>query len=72
MRGVRALRPQSRRDNPAPREFRTTPAAAHDVHANLSVGNVDFRKFAHQAARTPDGVLRPRWTPVPGQKLLPM
>ncbi|WP_443079699.1 DUF6924 domain-containing protein [Streptomyces sp. NBC_01717] len=26
--------------------FRAAPAAVHDVHANLSIANVDFDEFA--------------------------
>ncbi|MFE2039175.1 DUF6924 domain-containing protein [Streptomyces scopuliridis] len=46
-------------DSPAPREFRTTPAAAHDVHANLSIANLDFEDFAEEALADPEGILRP-------------
>lgn len=42
-----------------PREFRTCPAAVHDVHANLSIANVDFEEFAEEASTDTDGVLRP-------------
>ncbi|MFI5807899.1 DUF6924 domain-containing protein [Streptomyces sp. NPDC051561] len=43
---------------PAPREFRTIPAGAHDVHANLSIGNMDFEEFAQEAGTDPEGVYR--------------
>ncbi|WP_329402818.1 hypothetical protein OG523_01150 [Streptomyces virginiae] len=46
-------------DSPPAREFRTTPAAVHDVHANLSIGNMDFREFATDAPADPEGILRP-------------
>ncbi|WP_326818357.1 hypothetical protein OIE61_36310 [Streptomyces sp. NBC_01762] len=46
-------------DSPPPREFRTAPAAVHDVHANLSIANVDFEEFAEEASADPEGVLRP-------------
>ncbi|WP_406502351.1 DUF6924 domain-containing protein [Streptomyces sp. NBC_01602] len=46
-------------DSPPPREFRTAPAAVHDVHANLSIANVDFEEFAEGASADPEGVLRP-------------
>ncbi|MER7730609.1 hypothetical protein ABTX80_06960 [Streptomyces erythrochromogenes] len=45
-------------DSPAPREFRTAPAAVHDVHANLSIANLDFEEFAYGALADPDGVFR--------------
>ncbi|MFF3791688.1 DUF6924 domain-containing protein [Streptomyces sp. NPDC001981] len=48
-------------DTSPPREFRTAPAAVHDVHANLSIANVDFEEFAEEASADPDGVLRPCW-----------
>ncbi|MFE0459454.1 DUF6924 domain-containing protein [Kitasatospora sp. NPDC058965] len=46
-------------DSPPAREFRSTPAAVHGVHANLSIANVDFHEFAESALADPDGVLRP-------------
>ncbi|MFD5032422.1 DUF6924 domain-containing protein [Streptomyces sp. NPDC058220] len=46
-------------DSPPPREFRTTPAAVHDVHANLSIANLDFEDFAEAALAGPEGILRP-------------
>jgi hypothetical protein len=45
-------------DSPPPREFCTAPAAVHDVHANLSIANVDFEEFAEAASADPEGVLR--------------
>lgn len=48
-------------DAPPPREFRTAPAAVHDVHANLSIANVDFEEFAEEASADPEGVLRLFW-----------
>ncbi|MFE7525446.1 DUF6924 domain-containing protein [Kitasatospora sp. NPDC057542] len=46
-------------DSPSAREFRTTPAAVHDVHANLSIGNMDFQEFAASARADSEGILRP-------------
>jgi hypothetical protein len=46
-------------DSPPAREFRTAPAAVHDVHANLSIGNMDFEEFAEEALADPEGILRP-------------
>ncbi|MER6441723.1 hypothetical protein ABT275_36035 [Streptomyces sp. NPDC001185] len=46
-------------DSPPAREFRTTPAAVHDVHANLSLANLDFEDYAEAAVADPGGVLRP-------------
>ncbi|WP_345695746.1 DUF6924 domain-containing protein [Kitasatospora terrestris] len=46
-------------DSPLAREFRTTPAAVHDVHGNLSIGNMDFQEFAESALADPEGVLLP-------------
>ncbi|MFF1733853.1 DUF6924 domain-containing protein [Streptomyces sp. NPDC058247] len=46
-------------DSPPAREFRTTPAAVHDVHANLSLANLDFEDYAEAALADPEGVLRP-------------
>ncbi|MFJ8107169.1 DUF6924 domain-containing protein [Streptomyces sp. NPDC096132] len=45
-------------DSPPPREFRTAPAGIHDIHANLSIGNMDFEEFAEVAADDPEGVYR--------------
>ncbi|MFF3842539.1 DUF6924 domain-containing protein [Streptomyces sp. NPDC001930] len=41
------------------REFRSAPAAVHAVHANLTLGNMDFAEFAAAASAEPDQVLRP-------------
>jgi hypothetical protein len=38
--------------------FRVTPAMAHDVHADLALGNLGFEEFAAWAAEAADGVLR--------------
>ncbi|MFD7758021.1 DUF6924 domain-containing protein [Streptomyces sp. NPDC059757] len=46
-------------DASLPREFRTAPAAVQDVHANLSIANMDFEEFAEEASADPEGVLRP-------------
>ncbi|WP_030842946.1 DUF6924 domain-containing protein [Streptomyces sp. NRRL F-4474] len=46
-------------DSRPPREFRTVPAGVHGVHANLSIANMDFEEFAHEALADPGGVLRP-------------
>ncbi|MEU6051126.1 hypothetical protein ABZ829_11895 [Streptomyces xanthochromogenes] len=43
---------------PPPREFRTAPAGVHDVHANLSIGNMDFAEFADAAFADPDRIYR--------------
>ncbi|MGW4198438.1 DUF6924 domain-containing protein [Streptomyces sp. NPDC005004] len=40
------------------REFRTVPAAVHDVHANLSIGNLGFEEYAAWAHDDPDGTYR--------------
>ncbi|MFC9292776.1 DUF6924 domain-containing protein [Streptomyces sp. NPDC057011] len=45
-------------DNPAPREFRTIAAGVHNVHANLSIANLDFEDYAEAAAADPEGVFR--------------
>ncbi|MEV6676989.1 hypothetical protein AB0N09_08985 [Streptomyces erythrochromogenes] len=45
-------------DSPPPREFRTVPAGVHDVHANLSIANMDFEEYAHEALADPEGVYR--------------
>ncbi|MFD9303212.1 DUF6924 domain-containing protein [Streptomyces sp. NPDC060048] len=37
-------------------EFRTTPAGVHDIHANLSIANMDFEEFAAAAHEAPDQV----------------
>ncbi|MFD6967592.1 DUF6924 domain-containing protein [Streptomyces sp. NPDC059979] len=42
----------------APREFRTVPVGVHDVHANLSLANLDFEDYAEMAMNDPAGVLR--------------
>ncbi|MGW3852826.1 DUF6924 domain-containing protein [Streptomyces fagopyri] len=49
----------SRDDSPPAREFRTAPAAVHDVHANLWLANLDFEDFPEEALADPEGVLRP-------------
>ncbi|MGA5220887.1 DUF6924 domain-containing protein [Streptomyces cinereoruber] len=46
-------------DSPEPRDFRTVPAAVHEVHVNVSLGNMDFAEFASAASAEPDQVLRP-------------
>ncbi|WP_239148935.1 hypothetical protein [Streptomyces sp. SID12501] len=45
-------------DSPPPREFRTVPAGVHDVHANLSIANMDFAEFAEAASADPDRTYR--------------
>ncbi|MEU9014534.1 hypothetical protein AB0D12_33210 [Streptomyces sp. NPDC048479] len=45
--------------SPQPREFRAAPTAVHAVHANLTLGNMDFAEFAEAASAEPDQVLRP-------------
>ncbi|WP_326769026.1 hypothetical protein OG978_34830 [Streptomyces sp. NBC_01591] len=45
-------------DSRLPREFRTVPAGVHDVHANLSIANVDFAEFAEAAFADPDRIYR--------------
>ncbi|MGY6021653.1 DUF6924 domain-containing protein [Streptomyces spinosirectus] len=40
------------------RDFRTIPAALHDVHANLSIGNVGFEEYAAWAQDDPDRMYR--------------
>ncbi|MEU2074146.1 hypothetical protein [Streptomyces sp. NPDC013489] len=45
-------------DSPEPREFRTAPAAVHEIHVNLALGTMDFAEFAAASAQ-PDQVLRP-------------
>ncbi|MFK0104837.1 DUF6924 domain-containing protein [Streptomyces sp. NPDC091217] len=39
-------------------EFRTTPAGVHDVHANLSIGNLGFEEYAEWAHDSAEGVYR--------------
>ncbi|MGW8884617.1 DUF6924 domain-containing protein [Streptomyces sp. NPDC055749] len=46
-------------DSRLPREFRTVPAGVHDVHANLSIANMDFAEFAEAAFADPDRIYRP-------------
>ncbi|GGK30147.1 hypothetical protein GCM10011583_72590 [Streptomyces camponoticapitis] len=46
-------------DSPPAQEFRTTPGAVHDVHANLSLANLDFDGFAEAALADSEGILRP-------------
>ncbi|MEU0628936.1 hypothetical protein [Streptomyces sp. NPDC005989] len=41
------------------REFRTIPAGVHEVHANLSIGNLGFEEFAAWAHDDPEGIYRP-------------
>ena len=41
------------------REFRTVPAGVHDVHANLSIGNLGFEEYAAWAHDDPEGTYRP-------------
>ncbi|MFF5790178.1 DUF6924 domain-containing protein [Streptomyces sp. NPDC012693] len=45
-------------DSPEPRAFRSAPAAVHDVHANVTLGNMGFAEFVAAASREPDQVLR--------------
>lgn len=40
------------------REFRTTPAGLHDIHANLSIANMDFEEYAAAAHEDPEKVFR--------------
>ncbi|MEU9139894.1 hypothetical protein AB0D33_28700 [Streptomyces sp. NPDC048404] len=40
------------------REFRTFPAGVHDVHANLSIGNLGFEEYAAWAHDDPEGIYR--------------
>lgn len=40
------------------RDFRTTPAGLHDVHANLSIGNLGFEEYAAWAHDDPEGIYR--------------
>ncbi|WP_406436321.1 hypothetical protein OHB00_20310 [Streptomyces sp. NBC_00631] len=39
-------------------EFRTTPAGVHDVHANLSIGNLGFEEYAAWAHDDAEGIYR--------------
>ncbi|MFE2714654.1 DUF6924 domain-containing protein [Streptomyces mirabilis] len=39
-------------------EFRTAPAGAHEIHANLMIAHLDFADFADAAEAAPDGVFR--------------
>ncbi|MFG2968559.1 DUF6924 domain-containing protein [Streptomyces sp. NPDC048288] len=39
-------------------EFRTTPAGVHDVHANLSIGNLGFEEYAAWARDDSEGMYR--------------
>lgn len=40
------------------REFRTAPARAHDIQANLSIANMDFEEYAAAAHEDPEKVFR--------------
>ncbi|MER6148482.1 DUF6924 domain-containing protein [Streptomyces hirsutus] len=40
------------------RDFRTIPAGLHDVHANLSIGNLGFEEYAASAHDDPEGIYR--------------
>ncbi|MEY9965471.1 hypothetical protein ABIA33_003513 [Streptacidiphilus sp. MAP12-16] len=40
------------------RPFRTEPSGVHDIHANLSIANMDFEEFGDAAQQDPDGVFR--------------
>ncbi len=40
------------------RDFRTVPAGVHDVHANLSIGNLGFEEYAAWAHDDPEGTYR--------------
>ncbi|MFE6974330.1 DUF6924 domain-containing protein [Streptomyces sp. NPDC057682] len=40
------------------RDFRTIPAGLHDVHANLSIGNLGFEEYAAWAHDDPEGIYR--------------
>ncbi|MFK0229874.1 DUF6924 domain-containing protein [Streptomyces sp. NPDC090303] len=44
-----------------PQDFRIAPAEVHTVHANLTLGNVDFSELAAAASMEPDRVLRSGW-----------
>ncbi|MEV5957380.1 hypothetical protein AB0M11_27045 [Streptomyces sp. NPDC051987] len=39
-------------------EFRTTPAGVHDIHANLSIGNLGFEEYAALAHDDAEGLYR--------------
>ncbi|MFF7470485.1 DUF6924 domain-containing protein [Streptomyces sp. NPDC008092] len=39
-------------------EFRTVPAGVHDIHANLSIGNLGFEEYAAWAHDDGEGVYR--------------
>ncbi|MER5497775.1 MULTISPECIES: DUF6924 domain-containing protein [unclassified Streptomyces] len=39
-------------------EFRTIPAGVHEVHANLSIGNLGFEEYAAAAHDDPEGIYR--------------
>ncbi|WP_443058300.1 DUF6924 domain-containing protein [Streptomyces sp. NBC_00820] len=54
MRGRRGLRAADRIRS----EFRTTPAGVHDIHANLSIGNMGFEEYAGWAHDDPEGIHR--------------
>ena len=48
-------------DSTPAREFRTTPAAVHDVHANLSIGNIGLSTSSQRApSPTPKASSAPR------------
>ncbi|MFE9880780.1 DUF6924 domain-containing protein [Streptomyces sp. NPDC005784] len=38
--------------------FRITPAGVHDVHANLSIGNLGFEEYAARAHEDPERIYR--------------
>ncbi|WP_043259278.1 DUF6924 domain-containing protein [Streptomyces hokutonensis] len=40
------------------RDFRTTSAGLHDVHANLSIGNLGFEEYEARAHDDPEGIYR--------------
>ncbi|WP_405629678.1 hypothetical protein OG933_29365 [Streptomyces sp. NBC_00016] len=40
------------------REFRIVPAGVHDVHANLSIGNLGFEEYGAWAHDDPEGIYR--------------
>lgn len=40
------------------RAFRTIPTGVHDVHANLSIGNLGFEEYAASAQDDPEGIYR--------------
>ncbi|MER5407736.1 hypothetical protein [Streptomyces sp. NPDC002769] len=40
------------------RSFRTVPAGIHDIHANLSIGNLGFEEYAAMAHDEPEGIYR--------------